>query len=201
MRISIKIISITLVAIISALTAEAFTVRGRIVDNTLKDPVPGAIVTIASPDSTVIARGTSDGKGTFTVNVDSVTEQLIITVDATSYSRLSLSLSGAGSDIDLGSVAMSPSTIGLAEVTVSAKAVNRLTDRTILIPSAEEIKRAPGMMGLLNSLSFKSLELKVNSLTNTITINGQSAKILINGVQRRIEDLTALIPENIARVE
>ncbi|WP_289860112.1 carboxypeptidase-like regulatory domain-containing protein [uncultured Muribaculum sp.] len=201
MRISIKILSITLVAIISALTAEAFTVRGRIVDNTLKDPVPGAIVTIASPDSTVIARGTSDGKGTFTVNVDSVTEQLIITVDATSYSRLSLSLSGAGSDIDLGSVAMSPSTIGLAEVTVSAKAVNRLTDRTILIPSAEEIKRAPGMMGLLNSLSFKSLELKVNSLTNTITINGQSAKILINGVQRRIEDLTALIPENIARVE
>lgn len=194
MRISIKILSITLVAIISALTAEAFTVRGRIVDNTLKDPVPGAIVTIASPDSTVIARGTSDGKGTFTVNVDSVTEQLIITVDATSYSRLSLSLSGAGSDIDLGSVAMSPSTIGLAEVTVSAKAVNRLTDRTILIPSAEEIKRAPGMMGLLNSLSFKSLELKVNSLTNTITINGQSAKILINGVQRRIEDLTALIP-------
>ncbi len=188
MRISIKILSITLVAIISALTAEAFTVRGRIVDNTLKDPVPGAIVTIASPDSTVIARGTSDGKGTFTVNVDSVTEQLIITVDATSYSRLSLSLSGAGSDIDLGSVAMSPSTIGLAEVTVSAKAVNRLTDRTILIPSAEEIKRAPGMMGLLNSLSFKSLELKVNSLTNTITINGQSAKILINGVQRRIED-------------
>lgn len=201
MRISIKILSITLVAIISALTAEAFTVRGRIVDNTLNDPVPGAIVTIASPDSTVIARGTSDGKGTFTVNVDSVTEQLIITVDATSYSRLSLSLSGAGSDIDLGSVAMSPSTIGLAEVTVSAKAVNRLTDRTILIPSAEEIKRAPGMMGLLNSLSFKSLELKVNSLTNTITINGQSAKILINGVQRRIEDLTALIPENIARVE
>ncbi|WP_304632621.1 hypothetical protein [uncultured Muribaculum sp.] len=50
MRISIKILSITLVAIISALTAEAFTVRGRIVDNTLKDPVPGAIVTIASPD-------------------------------------------------------------------------------------------------------------------------------------------------------
>ncbi len=177
MRISIKILSITLVAIISALTAEAFTVRGRIVDNTLKDPVPGAIVTIASPDSTVIARGTSDGKGTFTVNVDSVTEQLIITVDATSYSRLSLSLSGAGSDIDLGSVAMSPSTIGLAEVTVSAKAVNRLTDRTILIPSAEEIKRAPGMMGLLNSLSFKSLELKVNSLTNTITINGQTSRL------------------------
>ena len=198
---NMKNLFLTLVVIFSALTAEAFTVRGRIVDESLKEPVPGAALIITSPDSIVIARGASDGKGAFAVNVDSIPERLIVTVKATSYSPMSLSLSGAGSDIDLGRLALSPSSIGLSEITVSAKAVNRLTDRTILIPSAAEIKRAPGMMGLLNSLSFKSLELKVNTLTNSITINGQTAKILINGVPRRIEDLTALIPENIARVE
>ena len=74
---NIKNLFLILVVIFSAFTAEAFTVRGRIVDESLKDPVPGATVTISSPDSIVIARGASDDKGAFAVDVDSLPERLI----------------------------------------------------------------------------------------------------------------------------
>lgn len=87
----------------------------------------------------------------------------------------------------------------LDEIVIEAPKVIRKADMDVYHPSQSAVENSKNGMQLLNSLMIPSLS--VNDALSSITAAGQSVQLRINGRTATIDQVRALLPETIKRIE
>lgn len=87
----------------------------------------------------------------------------------------------------------------LEEITIEASKVIRKADMDVYHPSKDALERSANGLQLLGNLMIPSLS--VSDALGTIKASGQSVQIRINGRISDINQVRALLPESIKRVE
>lgn len=87
----------------------------------------------------------------------------------------------------------------LQEVVIEAPRVIRKSDMDVYHPSKSAVDNAKNGMQLLNNLMIPALN--VNDALGSIQAAGQSVQVRINGRESTVEQVRALLPETIKRVE
>lgn len=90
-------------------------------------------------------------------------------------------------------------TENLNEIVIEAPKVIRKADMDVYHPSKSAVENAKNGMQLLNNLMIPTLT--VNDALSTVQAAGQSVQIRINGRVSSIDQVRALLPETIKRVE
>ena len=87
----------------------------------------------------------------------------------------------------------------LKEVVIQAPKVIRKSDMDVYHPSKSAVENSKNGMQLLNNLMIPTLN--VNDAFGSISAAGQSVQVRINGRESTIDQVKALLPESIKRVE
>lgn len=87
----------------------------------------------------------------------------------------------------------------LDEIVIQAPKVIRKSDMDVYYPSKSAIENSQNGMQMLNNLMIPSLS--VNDALGSIQAAGQSVQVRINGRESSIDQIRALLPETIKRVE
>ena len=87
----------------------------------------------------------------------------------------------------------------LQEIVIEAPKVIRKADMDVYHPSKSAVENSKNGMQLLNNLMIPSLN--VSEALGSIQAAGQSVQIRINGRESTIDQVRALLPETIKRVE
>lgn len=87
----------------------------------------------------------------------------------------------------------------LDEVQVSGNTVVNKNGRTIVYPSSADVKASATSISLFQKLPLPGV--MSNPITRAITVDGGNPVILINGVPSSIDDVNALQPKDIQRIE
>lgn len=87
----------------------------------------------------------------------------------------------------------------LHEVVIEAPRVVRKADMDVFYPSSSAVGNSKNGMQLLNNLMIPSLT--VNEVLGSVQASGESVQIRINGRVASIDQVKALLPETIKRVE
>lgn len=90
-------------------------------------------------------------------------------------------------------------TLTLDEILIEAPKVIRKTDMDVYYPSKSAVENSKNGMQLLTNLMMPAMF--VNDALGSITASGDPVQVRINGRQATIEQVRALLPETIKRVE
>ncbi len=129
-------------------------------------------------------------KKTKVISVTAIVISLLIATPSVAHTN------NAGSD----STAINDSTHLLQEVTVEAASVHHKTDRLLYMPTAIQRRMADNGMTLLQAMQLPRID--VNPVENSIkTSGGESVQLRINGVEATTQELLAIQPKDVVRIE
>lgn len=179
---------------VEALQHGNFIYSGRIV-GTDGEPVAAATIMLMAPgDSSVITYGFSDSEGIFNIPCD--VADVIGRFTCIGYKTINRRLD----KFNTGTIVMNENAVQLSQVTVSADHVIRKIDRQIITPNEQQRRASSNGINLILALNLPRISVSI--LNNTIMIDGQDAvQLRINGVEVAGEEVLALNPKDISRVE
>lgn len=179
------------------LIAQDLQLRGRIVSG--KEPVEFANVILQTKDSIFISGGITDQRGRFNMNnLQKGNYQLRIS--GLGYQTQQINLNDFTTTLDLGSISIDSAAIALEEVTITANPVINQPDRKIILPSARQLKTSTNGLSLLQRLQLSRIQ--VDPIRQTITSSNQGdVQLRINGAKVEIQEILALQPEDVIRIE
>lgn len=176
-------------------TLSARTISGVIYSDSDSTSVVGASCRLFSGDNFIGGTAT-DGRGAFELDTD-IKSKLRLEVSMTGFNTAEIMIDKSG-DVKVGDVYITEG-VALDEVTVTAGQMTESRGRTILFPSASDVKASSTAISLFQKLPFAGLQ--ANPVNRTLTVDGGTPVILINGVPSTIDDFNALPPKDIARIE
>lgn len=192
---SVVLPSIVAVATFSSITLSARTISGVIYSDSDSTSVVGASCRLFSGDNFIGGTAT-DGRGAFELDTD-IKSKLRLEVSMTGFNTAEIMIDKSG-DVKVGDVYITEG-VALDGVTVTAGQMTESRGRTILFPSASDVKASSTAISLFQKLPFAGLQ--ANPVNRTLTVDGGTPVILINGVPSTIDDFNALPPKDIARIE
>ena len=167
---------------------------GRLIDNH-NLPVEFANIQLLNPkDSSFLCGGVSNANGDFVIPCQQ--KQALMKVSFVGYKTICRLVPIAR----IGNVRMQANSYLLKGVTVEAARVVEKVDRQIIFPTKEQVKTASNGYDLLDNLSLPTIivnraERKVQSL------KGGDVQIRINDVKASMQDVLALQPDEVTKVE
>lgn len=167
---------------------------GRLIDNH-NLPVEFANIQLLNPkDSSFLCGGVSNANGDFVIPCQQ--KQALMKVSFVGYKTICKLVPIAR----IGNVRMLANSYLLKGVTVEAAKVVEKVDRQIIFPTKEQVKTASNGYDLLDNLSLPTIivnraERKVQSL------KGGDVQIRINDVKASMQDVLALQPDEVTKVE
>ena len=181
------------------LSAQNIQIFGRIMDAQSKQPLEFANVVLTTADTTFVGGASSDKSGDFIVaNVPAGDYRLV--VSSIGYQTAETVLPGVTKALDLGSLELEENSVSLSEVTVKASNEKNKADRKIVFPSESQRKSSANGIDLLQQLQLPRLQ--VNNLYRTVSVpGGGEVQLRINGIIATNEEIIALLPDDIIRVE
>ena len=149
-------------------------------------------------DKTTLINSTADSNGHFTLSTDA-SGSILLEISMPGYNTTELLIDQDVKDLQLGTIFLSEEISTLNEVTVSAQGTSERRGRTIVYPSAADVKASASALGLFRKLPFGGLE--ANPINRTLSVDGGTPMILINGIPSSIDDVNALLPKDIEKIE
>lgn len=186
-----------LLCLISISSLSARTVRGIVLAASDSTAVAGAECRLLD-GAKVVAGCKSGADGAFSLDVAGKSA-LTLEIGFTRFRTTEIRLDSSGKDVDLGAVYLDEAAVALGDVTVTAASVTDVRGRTVIYPEASVVRASATSVGLFQKLPLAGLE--ANPVNRTITVDGGTPVILINGVPSTIDDFNALMPKDIARIE
>ncbi len=175
------------------------TISGRIIDAIESTPLIGATATIFDSNGNIIIGIMADVEGRFTlknVNNGSYTMQF----QYLGYNEERIEITNLDRDVDMGDVRLTVSTVSLDEVVVSGDAVVKKSDRQMIMPTQGQKRAATNGINLLQQMPIPRIS--VSPLDKTIkTTLGEDVQLRINGVEATKEEVSAIRPTDVIRVE
>lgn len=184
---------------LQSLLAVTIDIKGRVIHATNHEAVEYANIVLQTPDSAFITGTVTGPKGDFILpKVESGDYQLVIS--SIGYETLSIDINGYTNNLQLDDILLEESAVSLDDVTVTASATTNRSDRKLIIPSDRQVKASTNGIDLLQQLMLPKLQ--VNPLFSEVKLpGGGEIQYRINGVKVEIQDISALKPADIIRVE
>ena len=195
-----KYLSIILLLVAAVSTAVAGNkVRGTVTDGSDGSALIGANVVLRDTAMKIVAGVLSNEEGRF--EIEGVADgTYVLQMSYMGYDAQSLSLTNLEGDIDVGKVGLVVSATALDEVVVEGDAVINKVDRQLILPTEAQRKASTNGVSLLQHLQIPSLT--VNPIDKSIKTNfGADVQLRINGVEATKEEVVAIRPADVVRIE
>lgn len=179
--------------------ASDYKLAGTILSSNDSLPVIGANVYVLKADSSKINIIRTNQKGEFQCKVKEVCH--IVKIIAKDFKPVFLTISGDGiKDINLGRIYLpNNKSIELKGVTVLGNNVIQKVDKMFIYPQTSQVNISSGSIDLLNVLNLPGMN--VNTIEQTVKIEGQTPLYQINGRPQSKEQVLGLKPSDILRIE
>ena len=177
-----KRLNILIVLLLTIASANAYVIKGRVIDEIDKSSIQGAVVGITTivSDST-LNQVTTDSEGKFVFKNIHYNGNVAIKISYVGCNPITIELKGNTKSLDLGDILMSHKTESLDEVVVVASETIEKNDRILIFPTAEERKNSSDIINLLGNMRVKLPGIDVDELTRRISIDGKEPIFQING--------------------
>ena len=176
-----------------------YRIGGVVVDGDDASPLMGATVVLLDTNNRQVAGVTTDMDGRFTLK-EMASGDYVLRCSYVGYESLTMVLTSLNRHVDLGEIRLSPKSDVLAELVVAGEQVIRKIDRQLVMPTETQKKASTNGVSLLQHLQLPNLS--VNPLTKSISTNyGESVQLRINGVEVTQEEVIAIRPADVIRVE
>ena len=182
--------------ILSISTLSARTIQGIVLSSTDSTAVVGASCRLMVGDK-LIAGATVSDAGEFAIETD-MKSALHLEISMAGFSSTDIIIESGGKSLNIGTVYLDEG-ITLNEVTVTGNGVVSSIGRTIVYPSSADVRASATAIGLFQKLPLAGLQ--ANPINRNITVDGGTPVILINGVPSTIDDVNALQPKDIEKIE
>lgn len=167
---------------------------GRLIDNH-NLPVEFANIQLLNPkDSSFLCGGVSNANGDFVIPCQQ--KQALMKVSFVGYKTICKLVSIAR----IGNVRMQANSYLLKGVTVEAARVVEKVDRQIIFPTKEQVKTASNGYDLLDNLSLPTIVVN-RAERKVLSLKGGDVQIRINDVKASMQDVLALQPDEVTKVE
>lgn len=167
---------------------------GRLIDNH-NLPVEFANIQLLNPkDSSFICGGVSNANGDFVIPCQQ--KQALMKVSFVGYKTICKVVPIA----HIGNVRMQANSYLLKGVTVEAARVVEKVDRQIIFPTKEQVKTASNGYDLLDNLSLPTIIVN-RAERKVLSLKGGDVQIRINDVKASMQDVLALQPDEVTKVE
>ena len=114
------------------------------------------------------------------------------------FSATEIIIESGNKNFDVGTIYLDEG-VTLNEYTVTGNSIINSKGRTIVYPSASDIRSSATSISLFQKLPLPGLQ--ANPITRTISVDGGSPVVLINGVPSTIDDVNSLQPKDIEKIE
>ena len=167
---------------------------GRLIDNH-NLPVEFANIQLLNPkDSSFLCGGVSNANGDFVIPCQQ--KQALMKVSFVGYKTICKLVPIAR----IGNVRMQANSYLLKGVTVEAAKVVEKVDRQIIFPTKEQVKTASNGYDLLDNLSLPTIIVN-RAERKVLSLKGGDVQIRINDVKASMQDVLALQPDEVTKVE
>jgi len=196
MRQLIMLISMLLV---QGMAMASNRIGGVVLDDNDASPLIGATVVLSDEMGKQVMGVTTDARGRFLMK-EVEAGSYVLQCSYVGYESFTMKLTSFNKNIDLGEIRLKSSSALLDEVVVKGEKVIQKIDRQLVMPTETQKKASTNGVSLLQHLQFSGLT--VNPMTKSIATNdGEAVQLRINGVQATHEEVVALRPEDVVRVE
>ena len=167
---------------------------GRLIDNH-NLPVEFANIQLLNPkDSSFLCGGVSNANGDFVIPCQQ--KQALMKVSFVGYKTICKLVPIAR----IGNVRMQANSFLLKGVTVEAARVVEKVDRQIIFPTKEQVKTASNGYDLLDNMSLPTIIVN-RAERKVLSLKGGDVQIRINDVKANMQDVLALQPDEVTKVE
>lgn len=176
------------------------SIKGKIIIADDKTPVAGAtIIARSDADSTLYHSVMSDVAGKFRCAVPMGSAS--VKISFVGYATYNLKIhTTAKEEVDLGEITLQKDDIAIDEVVVTASAVKRSVDKTVLYPTQIQTKSSSNGLELLKNINLPGM--LVDPVNQSVQVVGTDKVIYkINGRTVQLRDILTIKPESILRVE
>ncbi|MDE7412023.1 MAG: outer membrane beta-barrel protein, partial [Paramuribaculum sp.] len=189
-------LSLTLLLTLIASVVNARTIQGVVLSSTDSTALVGATCRLVSGDELIsAATAGADGAFVMTTEVRSATN---LEISMAGYSTTDIIIAPGAKNLNLGVIYLDEAAV-LGEVTVTANQIVESNGRTVIYPSASDVKASSTAISLFQKLPLAGLE--SNPINRTLSVDGGTPMILINGVPSTMDDVNSLKPGDIERIE
>lgn len=185
--------------VLQGMSAAMIDIRGRVLQTENREAIELANVVLQTPDSVFVAGTATNETGDFVFSkVESDDYRLIIL--SIGYQTQHIDIQGTSENLQLGEILMSDDRVMLDGVTVTASATTGYSDRKVIFPSEIQLKASTNGVDLLQQLMLPRLV--INPLLGEVSLpGGGEVQYRINGVKVELQEIKALKPSDIVRVE
>lgn len=172
---------------------------GIVVDEN-KQPLPSATVSLfREGENNMISGVATDHNGTFELNTQEGGNYRI-RISFLGYTTQEIKCLNTSKHLNLGKIMLDPDSKMLNEVTVTGNSVIRKADRQVVIPNQLQRKTSSNGLGLLQHLQLSRIT--VNTVDSKVTTTmGDAVELRINGIKAEIQEVKAILPSDILKVE
>ena len=193
-----------LIMLISMLLVQGMAMASNRIDGIVLDindasPLIGATVVLFDEMGKQVMGVTTDTHGRFLMK-EVEPGSYVLQCSYVGYESFTMKLTSFSTNIDLGEIRLKSSSALLDEVVVKGEKVVQKIDRQLVMPTEAQKKASTNGVSLLHHLQLSGLT--VNPMTKSIATNdGEAVQLRVNGVQATHEEIVALRPDDVVRVE
>ncbi len=191
-----RFVNLLLLTLFSFSSIQARTISAIVLSDSDSTAIAGANCKITY-EGKFVGGSSTDADGRLSINTDKTTP-LTLEVSMSGFEPTSVMIKEGATDINLGTLYLNQG-VTLDEVTVAATKTVYSKGRTIVYPSQADVKASATSLRLFQKLPFPGLE--ANPINRTLSIDGGAPYILINGVPATMDDVNALQPKEIEKIE
>ena len=190
-------ISLLLISLIFTMPLlNARTIQGYAVSASDTTAVVGANCRLMS-EGKFITGTNVNAEGEFILETD-MKSALDLEISMTGFSSTNILIDPGSKNLNVGVIFLDEGTT-LNEVTVTGNSVINSKGRTIIYPSGADVKASATSISLFQKLPLPGLQ--ANPINRSISVDGGTPVILINGIPSSVDDINALQPKDIDKIE
>lgn len=192
-------IAILVVSMVQGVFAQQIIIKGTVKDATSKKAAEYVNVVLQTADSVFVGGTTTNGKGDFLLN-KVYAGNYLLALSCVGYRTQFIVLDGIKQNINLGEILLEDDAVAMEGVTVSASGQISHSDRKLIFPSERQMKVSTNGVNLLQQMMLPRIQ--INPMNNEIgVLGGGELQLRINGAKAEVEEIKALQPSDIIRIE
>ncbi|MDR0865343.1 MAG: carboxypeptidase-like regulatory domain-containing protein [Candidatus Symbiothrix sp.] len=176
-----------------------YQITGIVADAGSKEKLEFANVKLLTTDSVFVKGTTTKQDGNFMIAY-LPQGNFILVASCMGYSDSYLNVSGLNANLDVETISIKPNAITLNTITVQASQITTKDDRQLIYPTTMQKKAANNGLILLRNLQLPGID--INPIKRTIeSFQDGNVAIYLNGISGSIDEINALTPDEIIRIE
>lgn len=176
----------------------AILVTGIVVNKETGECIEGVSILTLNSDSVVVSQDATQADGKFRINIPKVGDYVLRFSNIGFRSTL-IDVRNAQENLDFGTIELIPVTQQLDEIVVSADNYTKM-DRQVIFPPIGIVERSFSALEMIHQLMLPGLIVNVGDRSIS-SINDRPVQLRINDIEVTIDEITALDPQKIKKVE